>query len=193
MKSDNSAKSMFPLRLLASLVVISASLALGWYLSKSGSTGFRDVQIAPGTEILAMDNSLVIQLSYESPAVRLLADRSDARAKRFRIHVEFKGGGVPQDCIGGDGFEEVLKHLTSLKALKSYGSGETPRILAAYPVDLGGLTLRDSMTIESQRWIFRGVGSSRNVICSDGVQVFELALSSAVFDKLNGGCPALQY
>jgi hypothetical protein len=178
-----------PSRLFLGVAVVIA-LLVGYWLVRSG-TGSRNVEVAPGTEIFAIDTSLIVEMSYENPDVSVTAKRADPKGKQFQIHFESKVAQAKQDCLSGPGFDKVLKAFSSLKARRSHNSVETKSILASHPVDLGVVVLRDSTNIGPVRWLFRGSDDTSKIIASDGFQTYEIDLKREPFDLLKDGCTSL--
>lgn len=186
---QSSRRRFLPLLVLILTVIIIVSVA--GYLLFRLNTGFRDVQVEPGTEIFAIDTNLISELSYETPDLRILALRTNAHGRQFRIYVTSKTSGCRQDCVSGAGFNKVLKALSSIKACRSYKSSDTKSVYVKHPVDLGALVLRDVTRLEPTQRAFRGSSDLSEIIASDGFQAYEVDISPEVFKLLRGGCSSL--
>ena len=189
MMPRNSRARRLPPHLALGVAVVTA-LLVGCGLTHSG-TAFKNVEVAPGTEIFAIDTSLIVEMSYENPEFSLTARRTDPKGNHFQIHFQSKASQLKQDCLSGPGFEKVLKAFSSLKARRSYDAAETKSILASCPVDLGVVVLRDSTNIGPAQWLFRGSNDMLKIIASDGFQAYELDLTRVPFELLQGGCMSL--
>jgi hypothetical protein len=145
-----------------------------------------------GTEVFAVDPARVIEVSYQSSEVRLIAYRWDVHQRFTLIFLE-KSRAQPVICPAGAGFAAVLAQLTSLKLTRTLNPGESEAYLQRQPIAAWAeVAIRDNSALPPfQARITPLAGSSTEALTHFNGATYIVACDAEVFRRLGGGCTTL--
>jgi hypothetical protein len=107
--------------------------------------------LSPGAEVFAVDPARVIEVTYRSSGMMLIAHRWQTR-DRFTLIILDQRNSEPVTCLAGPGFDIVLNQLTSLKLRRVLNAREAKELLKKNPVSLWAeVVVRDNTAVEAFR------------------------------------------
>ena len=172
---------------LTRFVTVAALLGLlGTILHGAGGQSLR-----PQTEVFAVDPGKVIEITYRSPEIMLIAHRWHIQ-DRFSL-IFLKKDHKPSICLAGQGFNRVLKQLTSLKLHKTLTPKEAQALIQQYPASSWAeLLVRDNSALKPFRALIMPVaGQPREVFIQFEGATYKVDFDHQVFQLISGGCQAL--
>jgi len=167
--------------------VILLALAAGWMpLDCGGQT------LKPGTEVFAVEPSRVMELTYRSSTLQLIAHRWEAGG-RFTLICLKKGQARPLICPAGANFDQVLRQLTSLRLRRTLPAKEAEDYWRKNPrPDWAEMGIRDNSQLEPFTALIKPVeGSPQEAVVRFGGATYIVELDAKVFQLLAGGCKTL--
>lgn len=158
----------------------------GMHLDASGRP------LKEGTEVFAVDPGKVLEVSYRTSSMRLMAHRWDI-GDRFTIIFMEQSRSRPAICPAGQGFETVLKQLTSLKLRRTLPAGEAQACLRRKPLNSWAeVVIRDNSELEPFRALIMPLaGSSTEALVHFHGATYIVSLEAKVFQLISGGCKSL--
>jgi hypothetical protein len=148
--------------------------------------------LQPGTEVFAVDPARVLEVTYRSPEVMLLAQREDAGG-RFTLTFWEKSQSQPSTCLAGSAFAAVLNQLTSLKLRRTPSPGEARELWAKHPLETWAeVTIRDNTPLTPfQARVMPVAGTPAEAFVHFDGATYVVDLPLRILHLLAGGCPAL--
>ncbi len=148
--------------------------------------------LAPGTEVFAVDPGKVIEVTYRSSGLMLLAHRWQTR-DRFTLIFLDQQHRKPATCLAGQGFDVVLKQLTSLKLRRTLNAKEAKEFLQKHPLrSWAEVVVRDNTALEPfQAFITPDQGSPGAAFVHFNGVTYVVDFSDHVFHLIAGGCNLL--
>jgi hypothetical protein len=163
---------------------------LGLWAAGLHGAGAQSLRV--GTEVFAVDPGKVIEVTYRSPGMMLIAHRWDTR-DRFTIIFLDRQHHKPAICHAGKGFDVVLNQLTSLKLHRALNAKEAKELLKRNPISSWAqVVIRDNTALEPFRALVMPVagGSEEAFVHFDG-STYVVGFADQVFQLLSGGCRLL--
>jgi hypothetical protein len=162
-------------------------LLTGWLLQAAGAPALK-----AGTEIFAVDPGKVIELSYRSTSLLLIAHRWEVGG-RFTLICLAKQQDRPRSCPAGKGFALVLNQLTSLKLRRTLTAGQAEEYWRQNPRPAWAeVVIRDNSELEPFRALLKPLaGSPREAVVRFNGATYIVGLEARVFQLIAGGCKAL--
>jgi hypothetical protein len=148
--------------------------------------------LRPGSEVFAVEPARVLEVSYRTSTFQVLAHRFRT-GEAFRLILLRSGQPRPEWCEAGEGWQRVLRRLTSLPLSRIPSRGEVEALLSAQPlVTWGELAVRDDSLLEPFRARLLPVdGSPGEVWLHTQGTTCRVALPHEVLELLAGGCQTL--
>jgi hypothetical protein len=168
-----------------------AALFLVWFLLGSAPAGWGQ-NLRPGAEVFALDPGLVLEVSYRTNTVRLLAHRWQ-KGEPFTLAFWEKGRAQPAVCPAGAGFARVLRQLTSLRLRRTLTAPEAAACFRDTPLSTWPeVVLRDTSALEPFRALLlpRPGSTSEALVHFNGVTCL-VDFDPQIFRLLAGGCQTL--
>jgi hypothetical protein len=153
--------------------------------------GHRDeARVRAGMEVLAVDEWAVLAITFQTPAMRVIAHRWTAGTEDFDIIVERRDGRRVELCQSGPGFGQVLATLSTIRVRRELGREEEQRLRATPSEEWAFLEIADEVEVAParHRLAFTAAGA---VLVLDGAVSFEADLDREPFDTLAAGCARL--
>jgi len=169
--------------------IITAAL-LGLLSASLSAAGAR--MLAPGTEVFAVEPGKVMEVTYRSPQMMLMAHRWHT-GDRFTLIFLDRQRGKPATCLAGQGFDAVLNQLTSLKLRRTLDAKEAQELLKKNPVgSWAEIVVRDQAALEPFRALVLPVAGAANeaFVRFDGA-TYVVSFADQVLRLLAGGCKSL--
>ncbi|MHB9075404.1 MAG: hypothetical protein ACYC6G_18005 [Desulfobaccales bacterium] len=148
--------------------------------------------LSPGAEVFAVDPAKVIEVTYRSPGMMLIAHRWQTRDK-FTLIILDKQNNKPVTCLAGPGFDVVLNQLTSLNLRRALKAKEAKEILKKNPVNLWAeVVVRDNTAVEPFRALVMPVPGVPNeaFVQFNGV-TYVVDFADQVSKLISSGCNLL--
>jgi hypothetical protein len=148
--------------------------------------------LSPGAEVFAVDPAKVIEITYRSPKMMLIAHRWQTR-DRFTLIFLDQPHSKPVTCLAGQGFDLVLNQLTSLKLRRALNAREAKEILKKNPVNLWAeVVVRDNTAMEPFRALVMPVPGVPNeaFVHFNGV-TYVVDFADEVSKLISSGCTLL--
>jgi hypothetical protein len=148
--------------------------------------------LSPGAEVFAVDPAKVIEVTYRSPGMMLIAHRWQTR-DRFTLIILDKQNSKPVTCLAGQGFDVVLNQLTSLKLRRALNAKEAKELLKKNPVSLWTeVMVQDHTAVEPFRALLLPVPGVPNeaFVHFNGV-TYVVDFADQVSKLISGGCNLL--
>ena len=172
---------------LARYVIAAALLGLlGVMPSAGGQT------LSPGTEVFAVDPAKVVEITYRSSGMMLIAHRWQTRDSFTLIFLDQQHS-KPAACLAGQGFDVVLKQLTSLKLRRTLDTKEAKELLERNPVSSWAeVVVRDNTALEPFGALIMPVAGvpDEAFVHFNGV-TYVVDFADHVFRLISGGCKLL--
>lgn len=145
-----------------------------------------------GTEVFAVNPAKVLEVSYRSSDLRMIAHRWHVRDK-FLILFMTKQHRQPAVCLSGEGFAFVLKQLTSLKLRQTLSPRKAKEYFQKNPLSgWAELVIRDDSQVGPFRALISPVaGSSTEALVHFRGVTYIIGLDGKVFQLISGGCQSL--
>ena len=172
---------------LARYVIAAALLGLLGAMPSAGSQ-----TLSPGAEVFAVDQGRVIEITYRSSGMMLIAHRWQTRDSFTLIFLDQQHN-KPAVCLAGQGFDVVLKQLTSLKLRRTLNAKEAQEILQKHPLrSWAEVVVRDQMALEPfQALVMPAPGSSDAAFVHFNGVTYVVDFADHVFHLISGGCKLL--
>lgn len=148
--------------------------------------------LSPGAEVFAVDPAKVIEVTYRSPKMMLIAHRWQTR-DRFTLIFLDQQHKKPVTCLAGPSFDDVLKQLTSLKLRRTFNAKETKELLQKNPVGVWAeVVVRDYTAVEPFRALVMPVAGvpDEAFVHFNGV-TYVVDFADRVFQLISSGCKLL--
>jgi hypothetical protein len=148
--------------------------------------------LSPGAEVFAVDPAKVIEVTYRSPGMMLIAHRWQTR-DRFTLIILDQQQRKPVICPAGPGFDVVLNQLTSLKLRRALNAKETQELLQKNPVSLWAeLVVRDHTAVGPFRALVMPVAGVPNeaFVHFNGV-TYVVDFAGQISKLISSGCTLL--
>jgi hypothetical protein len=148
--------------------------------------------LSPGAEVFAVDPAKVIEITYRSPKMMLLAHRWQTRDK-FTLIILDQQHSKPVTCLAGQGFDDVLNQLTSLKLRRALNAKEAKQLLQKNPASLWAeVVVRDDTAVEPFRALLMPVPGAPNeaFVHFNGV-TYVVDFADQVSKLISSGCKLL--
>lgn len=148
--------------------------------------------LKPGTEVFAVAPEKVVQISYRTATFWFVAHRWKV-GDRFTLILLKKGTPLPESCLAGQGFQKVLRQLTSLKLRQTPTAEQSKEYLQNHPLSTWTeLVIRDDSSLEPFRALVYPVADSSEEVWLhfDGA-TYRVGLNHQVLELISGGCQAL--
>jgi hypothetical protein len=148
--------------------------------------------LSPGAEVFAVDPAKVIEVTYRSPGMMLIAHRWQTR-DRFTLIILDQQHRKPVIGLAGQGFDVVLNQLTSLKLRRALNAKEAKELLQKNPVSLWTeVVVRDHTALEPFRALVMPVSGVPNeaFVHFNGV-TYVVDFADRVLQLISGGCNLL--
>jgi hypothetical protein len=154
--------------------------------------GAEPQSLQPGTEVFAVDPEKVIEITYRSPGMMLIAHRWQTRDK-YTLIVLDRQHGKPATCLAGQGFDVVLNQLTSLKLRRTLSAKEAQELLQKYPVrSWAEMVIRDNTALEPFRaHVLPNAGVDNEAFIHFDGFTYVVGFAGQVFQLISGGCRLL--
>jgi hypothetical protein len=151
-----------------------------------------DQNLKPGTEVFAVDPGRVIEVTYRSPGIMLIAHRWNTRDRFTLIYLDQQHG-KPAVCPAGQGFDVVLKQLTSLKLRRALNAKEAKEFLQKHPLrSWAEVVVRDQTALEPfQAFIIPAAGFPNEAFVHFNGVTYVVDFADHVFRIISGGCKLL--
>jgi hypothetical protein len=148
--------------------------------------------LAPGTEVFAVDPAKVIEVTYRASGLILIAQRWQTQDRFTLIFLDQKQP-KPSVCLAGQGFDVVLKQLTSLKLRRTLNAHEAQELLHKHPLPTWDeVVVRDQSALEPfQAFITPDQSSSGAVFVHFNGATYVVDFADQVFHLIAGGCNLL--
>jgi len=145
-----------------------------------------------GAEVFAVDPGKVVEVSYRTPTLRMMAHRWEAGA-RFTIIFLEKGQPAPRVCLAGPGFEHVLRKLASLKLSRHLSVSQVKAYVEKKNFNSWAeLEVRDISQMEPfQARIIPVPGSDAEALVHFHGVTYMVSLDVKIFQLISGGCKSL--
>jgi hypothetical protein len=172
---------------LARYVITAALLGL-WGVSLHSA---RAQSLRPGTEVFAVEPGKVIEITYRSPTMLLLAHRWQTRDRFALIFLEKPH--PPVTCLAGQKFDVVLNQMTSLKLRRTLTPTEAQELLKKNPFSSWAeVVIRDNTALEPFRALLLPVtGQSDAAFVHFGDVTYVVDFADQVFQLISSGCKSL--
>ncbi|MFZ5448362.1 MAG: hypothetical protein ACOZFS_06970 [Thermodesulfobacteriota bacterium] len=169
-----------------------ATAGLLLFLLAGIASGAGGGSLKAGTEVFGVDPARVLEVSYRSSEVRLIAHRWDVN-QRFTLIVLTKSRAQPELCSAGPGFEAVLQQLTSLKLAKTFSPGQEEAYFKRQPLPTWAeVVIRDNSALPPfQARITPLAGSSNEALVHFSGVTYMVNFDSQIFQVMAGGCATL--
>jgi hypothetical protein len=168
---------------------ITVAVLLGLWGAMPGAGG---QTLSPGAEVFAVDPGRVTEVTYRSAGIMLIAHRWQTQDRFALIYLD-KQNRTPVTCPAGQGFDVVLKQLTSLKLRRALNAKEAQDLLQKNPVrSWAEVVVRDNTALEPFRALIMPVAGAPNkafVHFDDSTYV--VGFDDQVFQLISGGCKLL--
>jgi len=148
--------------------------------------------LSVGAEVFAVDPAKVIEITYRSPKMMLIAHRWQSR-DRFTLIILDKQNSKPVTGLAGQGFDVVLNQLTSLKLRRALNAKEAKELLQKNPVSLWAeVVVRDHSAVEPFRALVMPVPGvpDEAFVHFNGV-TYVVDFAGQVFQHISSGCKLL--
>jgi hypothetical protein len=158
----------------------------------AGRPGAGSRPLTVGTEVFAVDPGKVIEVTFRSAGMLLLAHRWEARGRFTLIFLE-QPQGQPATCLAGQGFAVVLNHLTSLKVRRTLSAREAQELMGKEPLGAWAeMVIRDRTALAPFRARLMPVAGriDEAFVHFDGA-TYVVDLPDQVFHLIAGGCKTL--
>jgi hypothetical protein len=140
--------------------------------------------------VLAVDERAIVDMTFQTPEVRVSAHRWVADLDEFELVVQGRNGRRFERCRSGAGFGQVLTTLSAIRVRRELGRDEKVRVRAAMLEAWALLEIADDVEAAPAR--LRLVFTPEDaVLVLDGDVSFEADLGREPFDKLAAGCAKL--
>ncbi len=148
--------------------------------------------LRPGTEVFAVDPAMVLEVSYRTETVRLLAQRWQ-KGEPFTLAFWVPGRPQPAVCPAGEGFARVLQQLTSLKLRRTLEAGEAEAYFRKNPLSSWAeVVLRDTSALEPFRALLQPrPGPAAEALVHFNGATYLVDFEPQVWSLLAGGCQAM--
>lgn len=148
--------------------------------------------LRPGAEVFAVDPGLVLEVSYRTNTVRLLAQRWH-RGEPFTLIFLEQGRRQPAVCPAGAGFARVLQQLTSLQLRRTLTAREAAAYFRDTPLSTWAeVVLRDTSALEPFRALLLPLpGSTTAALAHFNGATYLVDFDPQIFRLLAGGCQTL--
>ena len=166
------------------------AVLLGLWAAGLHGAGAQSLQV--GTEVFAVDPGKVIEVTYRSPRIMLIAHRWNTR-DRFTLIFLDQQHRKPAICLAGKGFDVVLHQLTSLKLHRALTAKEAKELFRRNPISSWAeVVIRDNTALEPFRALVMPVvgGSEEAFVHFDG-STYVVGFAHQVFQLISGGCRLL--
>jgi len=169
-----------------------AVLGLLGLLAPGLNSGAAARPLQPGTEVFAVAPEKVLEISYRTAVSWLVAHRWQV-GDRFTLILLKPGQPLPDSCLAGEGFQTVLRQLTSLKLRQTPSANEAEALLRKHPLPTWGeLMIRDDSPLEPFRArVLPVAGTPEEVWLHFHGATYRVALNQEVLERLAKGCRAL--
>jgi hypothetical protein len=169
--------------------VIAAAL-LGLFGASPHSAGAQT--LSPGAEVFAVDPAKVIEVTYRSPKMMLIAHRWQTR-DRFTLIFLDQQHSKPVTCLAGPGFDIVLDQVTSLKLRRALNAREAKEILKKNPLNLWAeVVVRDNTAVEPFRALLMPVpGVPNEAFVHFNSVTYVVDFADQVSKLISNGCNLL--
>jgi hypothetical protein len=167
--------------------IVAALLWLGGTICGAGGQ-----TLSPGTEVFAVDPGKVVEVTYRSSGMMLIAHRWHTQ-DRFTLIFLDQRHSKPATCLAGPGFDAVLKQLTSLKLRKQLNAAEAKELFQKHPLrSWPEVAVRDQMALEPFQALVVPVPGSPDAafVHFNGV-TYVVDFADHVFRLISGGCKLL--
>ncbi len=148
--------------------------------------------LKPGTEVFAVAPENVVQIIYRTATIWFVAHRWEG-GDRFTLIFLKKGTPLPESCLAGEGFQPVLRQLTSLKLCQTPTAEQAEAMFRSQPRSTWAeLVIRDDSSLEPFRaLVYPAAGSSGEVWLHFQGATYRVGLDHQVLELLSSGCQAL--
>jgi hypothetical protein len=148
--------------------------------------------LKPGTEVFAVAPENVVQISYRTATFWFVAYRWQ-EGDRFTLIFLKKGTPLPESCLAGEGFQTVLRQLTSLKLSQTPTADQTEELFRSQPRSTWAeLVIRDDSSLEPFRALVHpAADSSGEVWLHFQGATYRVGLDHQVLELISGGCQIL--
>lgn len=145
-----------------------------------------------GAEVFAVDPGKVLEVSYRSSTLRMIAQRWEVGVP-FTIIFLKQGQPAPRVCLAGPGFEYVLRQLTSLKLSRHLSVSQAKAYIEKNPLNSWAeMVIRDISQVEPfQARIIPVPGSAAEALVHFSGATYMVGLDAEVFQLISGGCKSL--
>jgi hypothetical protein len=146
------------------------------------------VQIAPGTEVLSVQQDQIRKLTYKTATMTLTASRL-SEATPFSVAITYGDGRATQKCRATSDLAGLLPVLARITAKRQL----TPQQAAAeFPMQLGTLVLEDQLSTEPiDPFVVRAKPDHSAVALLFSGTAIEASTAPAIFSRLEEGCAVL--
>jgi hypothetical protein len=147
-----------------------------------------EVHIAPGTEVLSVQQDKIRKLTYKTGLMTLTATRL-SEAGPFSVGVAYNDGRAAQQCQATPDLAGLLPALARITAKRQLAPQQAQ---AEFPLQLGTLVLEDQLRTEPiDPFVVRTKPDHSAVALLFSGTVIEAATAPATFARLEQGCAAL--
>jgi hypothetical protein len=147
--------------------------------------------LRPQTEVFAVNPGKVIEVTYRSAEIMLIAHRWQVQDKFTFIFLKKRH--KPLICPAGPGFDVVLSQVTSLKLRRALSAKEAKELFQKYPASSWAeLRVRDNSALKPFRALIMPVAGQPNAafVHFDG-STYIVSFAARVFHLISGGCKLL--
>jgi hypothetical protein len=148
--------------------------------------------LKPGTEVFAVASENVVQISYRTATFWFMAHRWQ-EGDRFTLIFLKKGTPLPESCLAGEGFQTVLRQLTSLKLRQTPTAEQAEALFRSQPRPTWAeLMIRDDSSLEPFRALVHPVADSAGEVWLQFQgATYRVGLDHQVLELISRGCQAL--
>ena len=171
---------------LAKYVIVVALLVLWEVIPGTGTQALR-----PGTEVFAVEPGRVIEVTYRTPGIMLIAHRWLLPDRFTLIFLEKHRN--PVTCLAGQRFNLVLNQLTSLKLHRVLEAREAKDLFQKNPLSSWAeVVVRDDTALEPFRALLLPVpGAANEAFVHFDDFTYVVGFREQVFQLLSSGCKSL--
>jgi hypothetical protein len=168
--------------------LIAAACAAGLAVAIGFGSRFAQVHIAPGTEVLSVDEGQVRKLTYKTDRMTLTASRMREPGP-FAVQVAYNDGRAPQQCEAAPNLAGLLPAVAKITAQRHLTQQQAE---AEFPVQLGTLVLEDQLSTEPIPPFVVRAKSDRSAVALlfSGTAIVANTVP-ATFTRFEEGCAAL--